>query len=743
MASERRGSVIDSVRHLFDTGSLSALSEGQLLERFLVEKDQTAFEAIVLRHGAMVLGVCRRILHDPHDVDDAFQATFLVLVEKARSIRNREVLGIWLHGVARRVAVRAKVNARRRRTRERPGIEEAAVEGKGLNHTNDQELRSMIDKELDCLPYRYRAPLVLCDLEGQTYEQAAAQLRCPVGTVKSRLARGRERLRTRLIRQGLAPSAGLIVSILSGESASAVPLALKSLTIGAAAQCAAGQAAAAGLVSAEVAALTKEVIRSTGAFQLKIMAGAILAIGLTTAGAGAFLHQSPAPPDRTERARFASPTGQTSEQEKERLVAVANDVASPIPGGERFQLENGLRVILRPIQGARQTALIVVYAIGEHHDPEGRSGLAHVLEHTYITAAAGPQKARSAEDFIRLYPDGANAQTGDLYTVFSTSLPGKNLEAELQDAAARMGNLQLADSDLERERPRVLQEVANMFGAFPTLASLNNAHSLIHPAPGTGRKGGQLKEIDAITREHVQARWARYYKPRNATLGLAGALDPKAARKAVETYFGKLAPGEPIPAPRPLGKPRFGEVRELTVRSPLPNAESSATLAYRAPQPGSDLYAPFLVLATRLFAGAAKLGKGGPTGQPLFFSPLDDPRVLAVSTTVRGGETTAQALARIETVVAEILEPKLNDHEPDATQQQLGLLLGTIQLPDQVLAQNPYGVVFSIVRRGQLGIDSAKLKRDLATVTDEDLRRVIKEVFAPGRHAGAVISLAK
>jgi DNA-directed RNA polymerase specialized sigma24 family protein len=112
-----RGSVSDSLERLFETGTVSSLSETQLLERFLTRGDESAFEAILLHHGPMVLRVCGQVLNDPHDLDDAFQATFLVLVKKAQAIRNRGVLGAWLHGVARRVAVRARMNARRRQSR--------------------------------------------------------------------------------------------------------------------------------------------------------------------------------------------------------------------------------------------------------------------------------------------------------------------------------------------------------------------------------------------------------------------------------------------------------------------------------------------------------------------------------------------------------------------------------------------------------------------------------------------------
>jgi zinc protease len=737
MSSGYRGSVIGSVRRLFGTGAVAALSEAQLLDRFIARGDETAFEAILLRHGPMVLGVCRRVLDDPHDVDDAFQATFLILVKKAGSIRDRDVLGTWLYGVARRVAVRARANARRRRACERSAAEGNGVADPRADRPGADELRSLIDDELERLPERYRAPLVLCDLEGRTHEQAAAQLRCPVGTVKSRLSRGRERLRSRLARRGLAPSAGLLAATLAPETASAVPAELIRLTIGAATSLAAGKAVTAGVSSAGVAALVKGVIRSMALSQLKFAAAGALAAVLAVAGARAIVPQAPAQTPRADR--DASPPGRTT-------PAVAAVNAQAAPGDrvtERYQLENGLKVILRPVRGARQTVLVVVYSVGNDHDPAGRSGLAHLLEHIYVTAPAGAEKARTAEEFARRYSEGGNAQTGDRYTVFATSFPERDLDAEVRAAADRMGDLRVSAADLDRERPRLLEEVANMFGDFPPLAAVNNARELVRPTPGGGRHGGLPEEVRAITPEDVQAHWQRYYKPRNAIVALSGALDPPAARRAVERHFAKLAPGEKVPAPGEPGAAKFGAVKELAVKSPLPDAQPLASLAYLAPRPGSDLYAPFLVLVSRLWAAAEKLGNGGPTGSPVYFTPLDDGAVVGVTAPAKPGETAAKAQARLEAFVADTLAPKLGDNEAAATRENLGFLFGTADLPDNLLARNPYGVAFSLARREQLGLDPVALDRAWQAVTDRDLRRVVDEVFAPGRHAGAFISIEK
>src|SRR5262249_29781735 len=154
--------------------SVAGMSEGKLLERFLARRDEAAFEALVARFGPMVLGVCRGRLDDPHAVEDAFQGTFLVLVKKAGSIRDPELLGNWLYGVAHRVATRARADAARRRSRERQG-ETVDVEGP-IEDPARRELRPLVHEEVNRLPEKYRLPIVLCDLDGRTHEEAARLL---------------------------------------------------------------------------------------------------------------------------------------------------------------------------------------------------------------------------------------------------------------------------------------------------------------------------------------------------------------------------------------------------------------------------------------------------------------------------------------------------------------------------------------------------------------------------------------
>ena len=241
--------------------TMDQLTDSQLLERFARRQDEAAFAVLVKRHGPMVLAVCRRLLQNAHDADDAFQATFLVLVRKAGAIAQPELLANWLYGVAYRVAVKARVRAARRSEYERRApamrLEDPMLE------VNGRELRSVLDAEMNHLPEKYRVPLVLCYLEGKTNEEAARQLGWPTGSISGRLARAREMLRKRLVRRGLALSVGAFAMLLSKNSAAAaVPDTLVECTVRGAIFFTHPAPAAASAVSPSVSALTEEVLET-------------------------------------------------------------------------------------------------------------------------------------------------------------------------------------------------------------------------------------------------------------------------------------------------------------------------------------------------------------------------------------------------------------------------------------------------------------------------------------------------
>jgi RNA polymerase sigma factor (sigma-70 family) len=263
-----------------------------LLEQFTAQQEEAAFAELARRHGSLVLSVCLGVLNHAHDAEDAFQATFLVLARKAGSIRKHASLGSWLYGVAYRIALKAKGQAAQRRAHEREAVSMAPSDP--LAEVDLQELRPLLFAELNRLPTTYRAAVVLCYLEGKTNEEAARQLRWPLGTVKGRLTRARDLLRDRLTRRGVTLSGGLVATVLSAQAASAVvPVALAHSTVKAAALAGAGRATAAG-VSASVANLVEGVLHEMFQTKLKVTAALVLTVALIGAGAGVLTYHAPA-----------------------------------------------------------------------------------------------------------------------------------------------------------------------------------------------------------------------------------------------------------------------------------------------------------------------------------------------------------------------------------------------------------------------------------------------------------------
>jgi RNA polymerase sigma factor (sigma-70 family) len=296
MASATSEKVEGGLRE-WGSGGMEGPGDQELLGQFL-EGDEAAsaaaFQALVTRHGPMVLGVCRHILERLHDAEDAFQATFLVLARNAGTIRDRRVLARWLYEVAYRIAVRAKTRSTRRKNQEK---EAAAMSAVAAGHTPEtdpawNELRPVLHEEVNRLPEKYRSAVVLCYLEGRTNEEAAEMLRWPVGTVKGRLSRAREMLRSRLTRRGLAISATFLATRLSQNTvfAEVVPARLIELTSYNALAFTHGGHAGAALVSSDVLDLAEDALnapvnlpaRGVSQAAIGVVLAALLLVGLLT-----------------------------------------------------------------------------------------------------------------------------------------------------------------------------------------------------------------------------------------------------------------------------------------------------------------------------------------------------------------------------------------------------------------------------------------------------------------------------
>ena len=333
MARASLTAVLEQIRKIAGEPAGGRAGDALLLEAFATRRDAAAFAALVQRHGPMVLAVCRQVLRHAHDAEDAFQATFLVLVHKAGAIGRPERLANWLYGVAYRVALRARAQGSRRRMHEKEGLN---VQAAGSPEEARDDLGPVLHEEVSRLPAKYRLPIVLCYLEGQTKAEAARHLGWPEGTVSGRLARARELLRARLGRRGLDPSAGVFAGVLApGTASSAVPAALAESTARIALLVAAGNAAA-GTALAPVTVLADGVLRAMSVAKLKIVAALVLAAGILAAGAGLAARQAvgskQAEARSKDEAKPAAPATDALEQDQATHAPI-DRYGDPLPPG--------------------------------------------------------------------------------------------------------------------------------------------------------------------------------------------------------------------------------------------------------------------------------------------------------------------------------------------------------------------------------------------------------------------------
>jgi RNA polymerase sigma factor (sigma-70 family) len=301
MARGQSDTVLRPLRALLESGSMAGMTDGQLLERFASNRGpeaETAFAALLSRHGPMVLGVCRHLLADKHAAEDSFQAVFLVLARRAANIRQPELLGPWLHGVAARIARKDRARSERLRRYE---LSEASMRNREIvsperpDPSIGAEEIAAIHDEVARLPERYRRSVILCHFEGLTYAEAGRRLGCPPGTVGARVSRARDILRRRLTRRGVCPSPALLAaSIDSRLVATAVPMALERSTVRASMIFATGQCAGTGIASAPVLELARALLKTTTAVKLAVIG--VLAVAASIGAAGVYVLAANTPP---------------------------------------------------------------------------------------------------------------------------------------------------------------------------------------------------------------------------------------------------------------------------------------------------------------------------------------------------------------------------------------------------------------------------------------------------------------
>jgi RNA polymerase sigma factor (sigma-70 family) len=356
----------------------------ELLARFAAGRDEGAFAELVRRHGPLVLGVCRRVTGHPQDAEDAFQAAFLVLARRAGQLKRPDLLGNWLYGVAYRTGLEARAARRRIAQEQQPvaAVPEPAAPAPPEDHA---DLRAVIDEELARLPDKYRAAVVLCDLEGCSRKDAAARLRVPEGTLSSRLAHARKVLAGRLTRRGVVASAGAVATTLTRDaSAAAVPASLAVRTARMAAYFAAG-AVPAGLVPTAVSTLTDGVMKAMIVSKLRLALGVLLAVGLLGLGAVGLTQQPPVVKEVADLTAGLQPRPKAGGKEKaapEKIPAKGiedDDVPyGTFPTQAVVRVEDGKLVVRQRTRGVHPVVREVAQAVVK--DGENTE-----IRHKYVT----------------------------------------------------------------------------------------------------------------------------------------------------------------------------------------------------------------------------------------------------------------------------------------------------------------------------------------------------------------------
>jgi RNA polymerase sigma factor (sigma-70 family) len=451
----------DHLQVLFGAGTCVGLTDAELIERFRASRDEggeRAFEALVTRHGPMVLSVCRTILNDPADLHDAFQATFLVLARRADAIRNRDSVGSWLYGVAIRVAARGQVSSIRRQVRNRQSIAAAGSlavatpESHSAASVERDNTAAVVHQEVNRLPEKYRAPVVLCYLEGLTHDEAAARLSWPVGTVRSRLSRARDALRCRLTRRGLTapsalgPLAAWFISDAAGATAAAaspLPAHLATCVARSATHFAIGQSATAGSLSAAASVLARGVLTTMMLKKLTIAGCVILSLGIAAVGGGALI--------RTSRAQDPKPgpigTNAPTSREPIEQVVKSVDIDS--------QLGKLLAAARQRVEAQR-----AYYEEGRLTLDRFIDALVRLEKVELIAAKTESERMQIRQRHVRLLGEIENREIADLQV-------GRGTVSDVSEARQR-------HLEAEYEMKQIVKEVAEKYAILRRLSKLEH-----------------------------------------------------------------------------------------------------------------------------------------------------------------------------------------------------------------------------------------------------------------------------
>jgi zinc protease len=396
---------------------------------------------------------------------------------------------------------------------------------------------------------------------------------------------------------------------------------------------------------------------------------------------------------------------------------------------DSFRLENGLQVELTATSRGEEAALVLLFRVGADHDPPEHSGMAHLVDHLFLTSGVTGKPARTVEQLAERYGEKWRTQTGADFTMVSVVVPAERLVEEIDELALRMSRLELTEADLARERPRLLGKVASMREKDATAAAINHAAEAIRPSRGEGWRGGIAAEIAAIKLAELEAFRRAHYAGKTARLLVAGRFDVKAARTRIEASFSKVPTGD-------VPKPRTDAVSRVTGTLVMGDAPSSMALAVPVPDVKDPLYPAFLVLAARLTnpSQASRSWKAD-------FEPLDRPDVLFVTEPLAAGAPPEAAAARLRQEVSAIVEAPLAAGEAAQALETLERFLGAKPLQAAAVAGDPHATAVARGRRADLGLDGKAVAKAIEALADEQLTKAA--TLFDTQNSAAVIAAAR
>lgn len=381
--------------------------------------------------------------------------------------------------------------------------------------------------------------------------------------------------------------------------------------------------------------------------------------------------------------------------------------------------------MLKPEKGVGAIALLTLFSIGEKHDPLGKSGMAHLLEHLYITAATKNIPARTVDEFAANYPLGWNAQTGLDYTVFAAIFPADQLDRELSAAKERLNLLQIRESDLQREIPRIAHELLNMHQIIPVLVAQNLAYQILYQI----QRGGRIQEIQSISLSEINQRIKTYYKPVNTIMVLAGDFDADALRVVLETEFSDIdsgsklnGQGKQLPSSLPT---------QVTRKIPFSSVQfhPQVAMAIKTPAITDPLFPAFLITMTRFYQNSTHLCQV-PEVFPVMYAPLDKPEMLILQLPVQPKETSTMIKSKLQDFINTTVAEKFNLKEVELTKQLFGNSLGLSAFRVKPDAGQLYTIAFCLGRLKQMNADADQLLQQLEATTSEEFVALKTKYFS-------------